>query len=357
MAKGYLLPFLMFLITQHLFAQSCVTTSSRTNITTCPSDLPFIWNGQVYNSEGSYNVILTNAAGCDSLATLNLTVNPITTSTTAVSICSSALPYSWNGNTYNASGSYNITLVNAEGCDSIVTLYLTVYALPTLTILQNDTTMCKGDTITLEVAETGFATYIWSPSIGLSGPLILDPKAAPSLSTIYTLKGVTANGCSAVDSVTITVVNCSKTVTLCPNTATESLTSNVSGTSYQWQVDAGNGYTNITNNSDYDSTNTASLNLFNIPSSWYGYQYRCIVDGNTSSAYVLQFADTWTGTKDSTWENPANWSCNSLPDINTDVIINSGTVVLGSNTAIRSLTISPNASFTVATGNNLVVTH
>ena len=36
---------------------------------------------------------LTSAAGCDSLATLNLTVNPEVTSTTDLTICDDLLPY------------------------------------------------------------------------------------------------------------------------------------------------------------------------------------------------------------------------------------------------------------------------
>ena len=50
---------------------------------------------------------------------------------------------------------------------------------------------------------------------------------------------------------------------------------------------------------------------------------------------------------DSSWENPANWSCGELPDENTDVIINNGTVIVNSNPEIRSLTLGTSANFTV----------
>lgn len=65
----------------------------------------------------------------------------------------------------------------------------------------------------------------------------------------------------------------------------------------------------------------------------------------------------WIGMVSTAWENPANWSCGTLPDANTDVIINSGTVVLNSNTSIRSFTIKPGVNFTVTPGNNLIVNH
>ncbi|MFN8245213.1 MAG: hypothetical protein U0T56_02350 [Ferruginibacter sp.] len=42
---------------------------------------------------------LTGSNGCDSVATLNLTILPTTTSTTNQSICPAQLPYTWNGQT------------------------------------------------------------------------------------------------------------------------------------------------------------------------------------------------------------------------------------------------------------------
>lgn len=76
-----------------------------------------------------------------------------------------------------------------------------------------------------------------------------------------------------------------------------------------------------------------------------------IVPGCTAPAI------TWIGMVSTAWENPANWSCGTLPDANTDVIINSGTVVLNSNTSIRSFTVKPGVNFTVTPGNNLIVNH
>jgi gliding motility-associated-like protein len=103
-----------------------VPTASTTSVTICPSALPYTFNGTPYNASGTYTVILTNAAGCDSVATLNLTVNAASASTTNVTVCSSALPYSWNGTPYNAAGTYTAMFTNSVGCDSIATLNLAV---------------------------------------------------------------------------------------------------------------------------------------------------------------------------------------------------------------------------------------
>ena len=134
--------------------------------------------------------------------------------------------------------------------------------------------------------------------------------------------------------------------TLCPRGSTI-LSTSLSGLTYQWQVDAGSGFTDIIDNSNYTGTNTANLQLNNIPSAWYGYKYRCVVDNIGGNEVTVTFADTWTGTVDNSWENPGNWSCGELPDANTDVIINSGIVNVNSNPIIRSLTLGTGISFTI----------
>ncbi len=144
---------------------------------------------------------------------------------------------------------------------------------------------------------------------------------------------------------------------LCPG-GNASLSSNISGASYQWQLSTNNTtFNNISNNANYNNVNTNLLSLTNIPSGWYGYQYRCLVDGNYSEKFTIGFSNTWTGAVNNVWENPANWSCGTVPDSNTDVKILSGTIVISSNAVIRSLQINPTVVFTVNTGYNLTITH
>jgi hypothetical protein len=108
-----------------VYYQLCKTTST-TNTSICPSQLPYNWNGINRVSAGTYTFTTTNSQGCDSVATLNLTVKTNTTSTTNTSICPSALPYNWNGINRVAAGTYTFTTTNAQGCDSVATLNLTV---------------------------------------------------------------------------------------------------------------------------------------------------------------------------------------------------------------------------------------
>jgi hypothetical protein len=132
---------------------------------------------------------------------------------------------------------------------------------------------------------------------------------------------------------------------------------------YQWQVNTGSGYVNINNGANYTGTNGDTLRLLAPPTNWYGYKYRCtITDGvNTyfSGEYSLKFSMRWTGAVNTNWENPANWSCGSVPDQYTDVTIAGGLTnypAVNFSTTCRSLSISTGASVTVRPGINLSVT-
>ncbi|PSK88845.1 gliding motility-associated C-terminal domain-containing protein [Taibaiella chishuiensis] len=102
----------------------------------------YSFNGATYTtSQSGLKDTLQNAAGCDSIVTLNLTVAPYLTGTADVTICQGQ-GYSFNGSTYTTSQSgLKDTLQNAAGCDSIVTLNLTVTPYPTGTDVK---TICQG---------------------------------------------------------------------------------------------------------------------------------------------------------------------------------------------------------------------
>jgi trimeric autotransporter adhesin len=88
----------------------------------------YVWNGVTYTTSGTYTYAYTNAGGCVSVDTLRLTITSPATSTTNTSICPSALPYTWNGLTFNIAGSQTAHITNAGGCDSAATLNLFVKA-------------------------------------------------------------------------------------------------------------------------------------------------------------------------------------------------------------------------------------
>ena len=146
-------------------------------------------------------------------------------------------------------------------------------------------------------------------------------------------------------------------VSMCPGGST-SVTSNITSFNYQWQQSTDSvNFVNINNNANFSGTNTVTLQLNNIPSSWYGYRYRCIVGGTNSDVFKITFSDTWLGSTNSSWEDPTNWSCGMVPDNNTDAIIFNGNAILNSNTTIRSLKLYLPGSLTVGSGFNLTVSH
>ena len=87
----------------------------------------FLWtlNGQIYTTSGQYSDTIQNAVGCDSIVVLNLSILPIYSDTTLVTTCDS---YFWSqtGQNYFSSGYYSDSLLTISGCDSIVTLNLTI---------------------------------------------------------------------------------------------------------------------------------------------------------------------------------------------------------------------------------------
>ena len=95
-------------------------STSTTTVTDCDSNT---WNDSTYTTSGTYTWSTTNAVGCDSTVTLNLTINNSTTSSVSEIACDD---YSWNGITYASSGTYTWSGTNAAACDSTATLNLTI---------------------------------------------------------------------------------------------------------------------------------------------------------------------------------------------------------------------------------------
>ena len=84
-------------------------------------------NSTVYTTTGIYTETLAgaNAQGCDSIVTLDLTITNSNSGTDTQTACGN---YTWiDGNTYTSNNNLaTYTLTNIAGCDSIVTLDLTI---------------------------------------------------------------------------------------------------------------------------------------------------------------------------------------------------------------------------------------
>ena len=110
---------------QQIFISSAGSPSnSSINLTLCSNDLPYNFNGTNINGPGIYTDTLSNATGCDSIVTLSLVVLPVLSSSVYIAVCPSQLPYTWNGQQYNTGGVYTNTFPGSSGCDSVATLIL-----------------------------------------------------------------------------------------------------------------------------------------------------------------------------------------------------------------------------------------
>ena len=102
-----------------------------------------IFDGNTYTIPGSHtDTLIATVSGCDSVVTLQLTVRPVLTGSITQSICHGGA-YNFNGVNLSVAGTYKDTLTNGLGCDSIVTLTLTVTADVPNNITRN---ICQGET-------------------------------------------------------------------------------------------------------------------------------------------------------------------------------------------------------------------
>ena len=124
--------------------------------TTCAGNV-YAENGFNVAGAGLYTLTLDNHYGCDSIVTLHLAVNPVQNTTIYDTICEGDT-YTSNGFNVHGSGTYTRTLASTTGCDSIVTLYL--FVRPAYNIVFTDTA-CGGQNFTgygFNVSATGIYT-------------------------------------------------------------------------------------------------------------------------------------------------------------------------------------------------------
>ncbi|MEO5888883.1 MAG: S8 family serine peptidase [Ferruginibacter sp.] len=129
-------------------------------------------------------------------------------------------------------------------------------------------------------------------------------------------------------------------------------------TTYQWQENNGSGYVNLSDGAHYAGSNTAVLQLINLPTSFSGYKYRCITNGINGDENSVRFTNIWSGNTSSNWFVATNWSCGVVPDQYTDVVIPNGInlyPVVNANTAVKSISIHPGAAVTVSAAARLQV--
>ena len=237
-----------------------------TTVSICSGDSYKLPSGKLVNSAGTFNDIVYYASGCDSLETtvhLNLTGATLSLGIAASqnNICAGTPvtftateanggtdpKYQWlvNGNSAGTNSAaftsstfadgdvVSCVMTSGAGCGTpkdITSNSITMAVLPSPEVdAGGDKTINQGNSVTLTATASGNITDItWSPSTGLDNNKILNPKASPTSTIIYTITVQTTDGCAGTGSVT---VNVHEDITI-PNT----FTPNGDGINDKWDI-------------------------------------------------------------------------------------------------------------------------
>jgi hypothetical protein len=212
------------------YISSYLASSSTTNFTACDS---YSWNGQILTVSGIYDSTFSNLVGCDSTANLNLIINYSSSSTDSQVHCDT---YIWvDGVTYTSSNNTATYMFQTlDGCDSLSTLDLTINYSTSSTDsqLHCDTyTWIDGVTYT---SSNNTANMVYNNVVGCDSIVTLDLTINDSTSSTDTQ--VHCNTYTWVDGVTYLVSNniatwMFQTVAGCDSIVTLDLTINYSTTS------------------------------------------------------------------------------------------------------------------------------
>jgi hypothetical protein len=189
--------------------QPTLITSSAT-VSICENSLPYNVNDTTLGSSGVYVFTLQAGNGCDSIYTLNFTVLSNTASTTTLTICESAYPYTWNGETFTEPGTYLVTLTNAAGCDSLATLNLSTFpGGPAVSTNPVADSRCNRGPVSLSVTPPAGATVDWFTAasggslLALGSPTLNIPDLVQT-TTYYARSRNTTTGCISSERVAVT---------------------------------------------------------------------------------------------------------------------------------------------------------
>lgn len=230
------------------------------------SILPASFNGYLWSpggettatknitAAGVYKLTVTNASGCQSLDSINvtaaITTPPVITANRPITFCSGdSVVLSSNqasGNTWSTgattksitvklAGNYTVSYNDGSGCGILTSsvVSVTVNALPVVSI-SGILAICPGSSTTLN-AGTGFASYLWSNGLTTYSINVTS-------SGTYRVAVKNANGCTATASVNTTISPVpapviTGNIQFCPG-ANTTLDAGANYSSYQWSTGA-----------------------------------------------------------------------------------------------------------------------
>lgn len=210
---------------------SCAQINATGGVSYVWSPITNLNNANIANPQAcptvtrTYFVTGTDSYGCTNTSdiVINITAPPVINASSDVTICngsstqltvSGGTSYTWSSNipapnntlsnptvSPTTTSSYTVTATTGGSCQSTASIKVTVDNGAVLTHTQ-DTTICKGDTITLFV--NGGTSYTWSGT-----PIVNNttstPLVYPSVTTIYKVTALSGASCASIDSVIVTI--------------------------------------------------------------------------------------------------------------------------------------------------------
>ena len=230
-------------------------------------------------SEFQFNYHLSTTQGCDSIIAQTVIIHYNTSATVDTMVCASSLPYTWHGHQFTQAGSYNDTVLNADGSDHVITYQLNVSA-PAITIQSVMHIACYGDSTggVGVLVSGGIQPYNchWEDNSGTTVSSMAQLGNQPAGK--YRLYALDAIGCMVVDSVSLQHLNDSMVAGVIASDRVVCYGSGVGGftgtaasggasSAYQWQISAnGTDWTaaptpNNAQNYTYPNTVTSAFSL------------------------------------------------------------------------------------------------
>lgn len=357
---------------------------------TAPAGMTYAWStGEstqaiTATTTGSYSVVITNANGCSATsAPLVVTVNALPAvsianvgatsfcaggSVTLIAPLNSNYTYSWNNgvgaitgasnNTYvaNATGSYSLTVTDANGCTATAAdVAVTVNVLPVVTATANGaTTFCDGGSVTLTA--TGATTYVWSNGA-------TSPSITVSASGNYSVTGTSLEGCSSTSNTIAVVVNALPTASIATSGSTACLGTTVTltaagGSTYSWSNGSTNASINVSAANTYTVTVTSAEGCSSTASETVVFNANpaVVVNANGPTVFCVGGSLTLTATGGSNyvWSNGDQGASTTVSQSGNYYVIVTNAAGCTTQSSVVSVTVNNNPVVAAITGANAV---
>jgi gliding motility-associated-like protein len=169
--------------------------------TTSNNGITGTWSPAIDNTTTTTYTFTPTAGQCATTVSTTINVSPNYNLVIDTSFCSNILPIVWNGQSINGPGSFTVNLFSVSGCDSIVTLNVTINSISATSSHVN--VLCHGNaTGSIDLTITvGTAPYVYSWN---TIPTQTTEDISNLQAGVYTANISDENGCITTSSITIT---------------------------------------------------------------------------------------------------------------------------------------------------------